>query len=107
MRWLWMATMLLMISAVSAPPSSAQAPREDVMWARTTSETITLDGVLNEPGWAAAESVTIDWAVDAGLPTRVHRRAIHRARPARGQNHLLGQEHLHVTAASPLQAHHK
>jgi hypothetical protein len=68
MRWLWMATMLLVAFAVSAPPSSAQAPREDVMWARTTTETITLDGVLDEPGWAAAESVTIDWAVDAGLP---------------------------------------
>ena len=45
---------LLGVLASLAVTANAQAPREDVIWARTTAESITLDGVLNEASWAAA-----------------------------------------------------
>jgi hypothetical protein len=52
-----------------ALPSSAQAPREDVIWARSTGGApITLDGVLDESAWAAAESKVIRYRYDSGLP---------------------------------------
>jgi hypothetical protein len=44
-------------------------PREDVRWARFTNNPITLDGVLNEPDWAKAESLKIVYGKSAGLPT--------------------------------------
>jgi hypothetical protein len=44
-------------------------PREDAIWARTTTETITLDGVLDEPAWAAAESLQIAFGNMTDLPT--------------------------------------
>jgi hypothetical protein len=56
------------LALIAAAPTSAQAPRKDVMWARKAPGPIALDGVLNEPAWAAAESVTIQWATNAGIP---------------------------------------
>jgi hypothetical protein len=56
---------------VSALPAFAQPPRENVIWARSTNGApITLDGVLNEPAWAAAESKVIRFGrgVDNGIP---------------------------------------
>jgi hypothetical protein len=48
----------------------AQAPaRQDVVWARTTTETITLDGKLNETSWAKADSLKIVFGKSSGLPT--------------------------------------
>ena len=38
------------------------------IWARTAFDPITLDGVLNEPEWAQAETHVIEYAVDAGMP---------------------------------------
>lgn len=52
----------------AALPAAAQAPRDDVIWARIASEPIVLDGVLDEPSWAKAESKTILWGVDNGIP---------------------------------------
>jgi hypothetical protein len=50
-----------------AGPSHAQ--RTDAVWARSTNGApITLDGQLNEPAWAVAESTVISYAVDAGVP---------------------------------------
>src|SRR5688500_13586539 len=46
----------------------AQEPREDFIWARRSLNPITLDGNLNEPGWAQAESWTIRYGQDAGIP---------------------------------------
>jgi len=52
-----------------ALPAVAQAPRQDVFWARSTNGApITLDGVLNEPAWAMAESMTVRWSEDNGIP---------------------------------------
>jgi Secretion system C-terminal sorting domain len=42
--------------------------RTDVVWARTTTETMTLDGVMNEPGWASAESIVVNYGVNNGSP---------------------------------------
>ena len=44
-------------------------PREDVIWARFTSNPITLDGVLDEADWAKADSLKIEYGKSAGLPT--------------------------------------
>jgi hypothetical protein len=68
MTWRAMTTMLLVVLTTAASPADAQAPREDAIWARNTTETITLDGVLSEASWAEAESVVIQYAVNAGLP---------------------------------------
>src|ERR1035438_9446315 len=50
---------------------SAQYPkRTDAIWARTVPPgTITLDGVLNEPAWAKAESLVVVYGKNTGLPT--------------------------------------
>ncbi len=45
------------------------AEREDAIWARATSETINLDGLLNESSWAKAESLQIVYGESAGLPS--------------------------------------
>ena len=49
----------------------AQYPvREDVLWARMApAGSITMDGVLNEPEWAAAESITLVYGETGLLPT--------------------------------------
>ena len=53
----------------SALPALAQAPRKDVVWARSTAgAVITLDGNMNEPAWLLADSVHVQWATDAGIP---------------------------------------
>ncbi len=43
-------------------------PREDVIWARFALEPITLDGILDEPAWAQAETKVIEYAQDSGIP---------------------------------------
>ena len=59
---------LAVAAFAAATPLHAQQ-RKDVIWARnTTPGAITLNGVLSEPAWATAESLTIQWAVDAGVP---------------------------------------
>jgi len=57
------AALLLATSAV------AQPPRQDAIWARSTAGApIVLDGILNEPQWALADSKVIDWMTDTGIP---------------------------------------
>ena len=52
-----------------AMPALSQAPRKDVVWARSTAgAVITLDGVLSEPAWLLADSVHVQWGVDTGIP---------------------------------------
>ncbi len=50
------------------PTTSEAIPRSDVIWARRSVAPITLDGVLNEPAWAQAESKFIQYGVDNGPP---------------------------------------
>ncbi len=50
-------------------PALGQAKREDAIWARSTGGApITLDGVLSEPAWAAAESTIVRYGYDSGIP---------------------------------------
>ncbi len=42
--------------------------RTDAIWARTTTSAITLDGQLNEPAWASAESLLVRFTEDNGMP---------------------------------------
>src|SRR6185436_17674940 len=53
-----------------AIPATADPVRQNVIWARVTASPITLDGVLNEAAWSAAESRTVRFGrgIDNGLP---------------------------------------
>ncbi len=55
--------LLLTVSVVFS-----QQARKDVIWARTTTENIVLDGQLNETSWSKAEAVTIRYG-QSDLPT--------------------------------------
>jgi hypothetical protein len=59
---------LFFLIGLSSSIYAQYPPREDVWWARQTTETITLDGVLNEASWAAAEELQIVYGESAGLP---------------------------------------
>lgn len=55
----------IVVAALTGAAGSglAQAPRQDVIWARSTGgAAITLNGVLSEPAWAAADSVVIRYS---------------------------------------------
>ena len=62
------ATLLLIGMIAFSVSAFAQVPREDLIWARTTTNPITLDGVLDEADWAAAEEMVIRFGIDNGLP---------------------------------------
>ncbi len=52
-----------------ATTAGAQPPRQDAIWARSTAGApIVLDGILNEPEWALAESKVIQFGTDTGIP---------------------------------------
>ncbi len=52
----------------AAQTVEAVIPRADVIWARRSPTPITVDGVLNEPSWAQAESKLVEYGVDNGIP---------------------------------------
>ena len=65
----FIAALAFMLTWCAAWPCFAQAPRKDFIWARSTAGApITLDGVLNEPAWAKADSANIVMAQDTGIP---------------------------------------
>jgi hypothetical protein len=69
MKGKWIAALVLAALLVQVRTGEAQAPRKDYVWARSTNGApITMDGILNEPAWAAADSVVIRFAQDAGIP---------------------------------------
>jgi hypothetical protein len=74
-----MIALALGASLLAASPGWAQFQRYDYVWARRTTGTFTLDGILDEPQWAQAESLIIDihqigpipgsgWKQEAGFP---------------------------------------
>jgi len=68
MRAIWCIA-LAGAAMLTAAPSMAQPPRQDVIWARTTDgAALTLDGVLDEPAWANAETKVIKYRYDSGEP---------------------------------------
>ena len=64
--------LLMMLSAVllfsSMMTYGQMIKRTDAIWARNISGTITLDGKLNEPEWAQAESIKVQMGKDSGIP---------------------------------------
>lgn len=61
--------MIVAIVVLSTLTASAQMiKRQDAIWARTTTSTITLDGKLTEAAWATAESLTIQYGQTSGMP---------------------------------------
>ena len=62
------AAIFLCLTALQAVPAWAQAPRQDYIWARRSIANITLNGVLNEPAWAQAESMVVNFGVSNGIP---------------------------------------
>jgi hypothetical protein len=59
---------LCLLLGVAAAGYGQMIKRTDALWARTTTDPITVDGVLDEPAWAVAESVHINYGVDNGMP---------------------------------------
>lgn len=66
-RLMWMLLLVLIMTGAMAAPAAAN--RQDVIWARVSAGSpITLDGNLNELGWTKAESVTVRFGIDNGIP---------------------------------------
>jgi len=62
-----LAPLVLVAVLATQVPVLAQTPRKDYIWARSTSSTLTLDGLLNEPAWALADSMNIVFGQDTLL----------------------------------------
>src|SRR5262245_6921399 len=60
--------LVVLLAAASGTTRGQMVPRTDVVWARTVSTPMTVDGVLDEPAWASAESVHIVYGIDNGMP---------------------------------------
>jgi len=60
--------LLMVVCVLSASVVIGQPARTDVKWARTTTETMVIDGQMNEASWASAESTLIRYGVDNGMP---------------------------------------
>jgi len=57
------------VLAYTLTASGQTLKRTDAIWARSTAgAAITLDGKLNEPIWARAESIRVQYGKDAGMP---------------------------------------
>lgn len=62
--------MLVLLFSLSSSVYAQFGTRQDVIWARTiNSGSITLDGNLNEPAWAQAEILQINYGQPGKLPT--------------------------------------
>jgi hypothetical protein len=59
---------MMLASVLVIAVTFGQTTRTDVIWARTTTQTMTVDGRLSEPAWASAESVKIQYGNPAMLP---------------------------------------
>ena len=68
MRRITTTLLLVGIAAVWALPAHSQAKRLDYVWARQTTNPITLDGVLNEADWSKADSLFLKFGIDNGVP---------------------------------------
>ena len=69
MRVFLVAVGVLLLCAVTTLPASA-TNRPDALWARNTTSyaPLVLDGVLNEFAWTKAESLTVVYGQDGGIP---------------------------------------
>jgi hypothetical protein len=65
----WILPVLVVCAVLTGATAYGQmTPRTDVVWARTTTSPITVDGQLNEAAWATAESLHVVYGVDNGMP---------------------------------------
>jgi hypothetical protein len=55
------------LSIAAVLPAAGQAPLTNSIWARSA-PSLTLDGVLNEFAWTKAESITVRYGIDNGIP---------------------------------------
>jgi len=60
--------LLAVIVLFSMTAWAQMTPRTDAIWARITTDPITLDGKLTEPAWAVAESLNVHYGVNSGMP---------------------------------------
>ncbi len=58
--WLTLIVLVLVFAAVT---QGQPTHRPDVIWARYANTAMTLDGVLDEPGWAVAESIRVQYGL--------------------------------------------
>ena len=65
-RLLMMLSVALLFSSMTA--FGQMIKRTDAIWARNISGNITLDGKLNEPEWAQAESINVHMGQSSGMP---------------------------------------
>jgi hypothetical protein len=66
--------LLLWLLMLTVYANAQYQPRQDIIWARSTAgETITLDGVLNEPAWAKAESLQVVYGTKGPIPSSGYR----------------------------------
>ena len=68
MRKLLFMMSLCILAFASFTTQAQMITRTDVVWARTTTNAITVDGNLNEAAWASAESVHVVYGIDNGMP---------------------------------------
>ncbi len=67
LKFLFIVQFLFLLSTISIIGQNQNG--QDAVWARATSETITLDGKLNEASWAKADSINLTYGMSSGLPT--------------------------------------
>lgn len=60
--------MLMMWMTATLSVTVAQPARTDAIWARKSSGAITLDGNLNEPSWALADSIKLQYGTNGPAP---------------------------------------
>ncbi len=64
-RLLWMIVVVLVVVSLTANAQMIQ--RTDAIWARVASSPITIDGKMDEPAWAVAESVNVVYKQDGRI----------------------------------------
>ncbi len=67
LKFLFIVQFLFLISTISILGQNQNG--QDAVWARATTETITLDGKLDEASWAKADSIQLTYGMSSGLPT--------------------------------------
>lgn len=64
-----LSTMIVVVLLLASVAAYGQmGPRPDAIWARTTTQAITLDGKLTEAAWASAESLRVQMGKSSGDP---------------------------------------
>lgn len=69
-KQMMLSTIIVLLLFITVYAQSSYPVREDAIWARhLNGATIALDGILNEAAWMQAESLSVAYGVNNGLPT--------------------------------------